>query len=142
MPGVVYATAPSFRNRSSIGPWAKQPLVSQVAFLFLVVDAIATEPVWAAFIASAAELKLREAVPPTQPSPPPLLPHLTPISANATCESTGDNYLSAMRRRSGPVGATPPKQHPKRPHIPTNYQTCCNHVDRYTSTLQRTAHPA
>ena len=42
----------------------------QVALLFLVQDRIPTEPIWAAFIASAAELQLKTRVPPTRPKQP------------------------------------------------------------------------
>ena len=51
----------------------------QVALMFLVKDQIPTEPLWTAFIASAAELTLRKAVPPTRPLPPDLFPKIPPI---------------------------------------------------------------
>jgi hypothetical protein len=47
-----------------------------VALLFLVKDAIPTEPIWTAFISAAAELTLRRSVKPSRPAPPELLPEL------------------------------------------------------------------
>jgi hypothetical protein len=47
--------------------------------MFLVKDQIQTEPIWTAFIASAAELALRKSVPPTRPQPPDLFPRIPPI---------------------------------------------------------------
>jgi hypothetical protein len=59
----------------------------QVALLFLVKGPIPTEPVWTAFIASAAELQLRKEVPPTRPAFPKLFPALPRLDeeVNAKC---------------------------------------------------------
>lgn len=46
--------------------------------MFLVKSEIPTEPVWTAFIASAAELTLRRRVPPPRPGLPDLLPKIPP----------------------------------------------------------------
>jgi hypothetical protein len=47
-----------------------------VALLFLVKDVIPTEPIWTAFIAAAAELRLRTVPPPTPHAPPDWLPEV------------------------------------------------------------------
>ena len=62
-----------------------------MALLFLVKDQIHTEPLWAAFIASAAELTLRKNVPPTRPNPPDLFPKISPIKEEmkTTCWKHG-----------------------------------------------------
>ena len=46
--------------------------------MFLVKNQIPTEPIWAAFMASAAELTLRKGIPPTAPKPVELLPEDEP----------------------------------------------------------------
>lgn len=57
----------------------------QVALLFLVTEEIHTEPIWAAFLASAGELSLRQRVAPTQPSAPDVF---APVNSN-------DSYIDA-----------------------------------------------
>lgn len=52
--------------------------------MFLVKGKIPTEPIWTAFIAAAAELKLRQAVPPTRPGPPDLFPTIPPHQEERT----------------------------------------------------------
>lgn len=49
---------------------------TQVALLFLAKGPIQTEPIWTAFIASAAELELRKAVPPARPAQPDMFPEV------------------------------------------------------------------
>ena len=44
--------------------------------MFLVGETIPTEPIWAAFMASAAELELQKRIPPTRPGPPNLFPEI------------------------------------------------------------------
>lgn len=46
--------------------------------MFMTPSNIPTEPIWTAFIASAAELTLRKRIPPTQPTPKKLLPKIMP----------------------------------------------------------------
>ena len=92
----------------------------QVALLFLVKDQIHTEPLWTAFIASAAELTLRKNVPPTRPNPPDLFPKISPIKEEmkTTCWKHGgvavplvvpprERYDGACSRRILP----PPSPH-------------------------------
>ena len=81
----------------------------QVALLFLVLDQIPTEPVWTAFIASAAELSLRARVPPTQPSLPRLLPPLEAnvSNLNASCWSHGQTLTLHMHPRASHSGSHP-----------------------------------
>eukprot|EP00892_Ulva_mutabilis_P004537 jgi/Ulvmu1/2455/UM136_0007.1 len=55
---------------------------AKVAIMFLVKSVIPTESIWTAFIASAAELKLRRPVPHTRPHPPTLLPEVTHSEAD------------------------------------------------------------
>lgn len=57
--------------------------------MFLVKSVIPTEPIWTAFIASAAELKLRQPVPHTRPRPPALLPEISHPEAHETCWKHG-----------------------------------------------------
>lgn len=63
--------------------WLHYPTVNkalQVALLFLAKDVIPTEPIWTAFIAAAAELRLRT-VPPLSPhTPSDLLPQVPLIA--------------------------------------------------------------
>ena len=56
----------------------KHEILMQVALMFLVKDKIPTEPIWSAFMVSAAELRLRRAIPPSRPAPPALFPDLPP----------------------------------------------------------------
>jgi hypothetical protein len=62
-----------------------------VALLFLVKSEIPAEPIWAAFIAAAAELTLRAPVPPTRPAAPRLFPAIKQDARerNATCWAHG-----------------------------------------------------
>jgi hypothetical protein len=65
--------------------------VLQVALLFLVKNSIPTEPIWTAFIASAAELTLRRGIAPTNPRPGTLLPEDVPTEEelNTKCWEHG-----------------------------------------------------
>lgn len=66
----------------------------QVALLFLVRHHIPTEPIWTAFMASAAELTLKQHVAPTAPAPPPLLPSSREYTGpTPTC----DTYIPPQR---------------------------------------------
>jgi hypothetical protein len=76
----------------------------QVALLFLVRDDIPTEPIWAAFIAAAAELTLRVQVPPTRPAAPHLFPAIqrNETERKATCWAHGGPLItmgSGLRRK-------------------------------------------
>ena len=80
-----------------------------MALLFLVRNKIPTEPIWAAFIAAAAELTLKLTVPPTAPADP----HLFPSSREATgappmCRG---HYLAPPREKE-PPRMTPPSSQP------------------------------
>ena len=68
---------------------------AKVALLFMTNNRIPTEPVWTAFIASAAELTLRKRVPPTQPSLPHLLPPIDSSSEElgTTCWDHGGDLI-------------------------------------------------
>jgi hypothetical protein len=73
------------------GKGSKQLACVQVALMFLVKGPIPTEPIWTAFIASAAELELRKRVPPTRPAFPELFPEVDRVESevNANCWSHG-----------------------------------------------------
>lgn len=58
----------------------------QVAIMFLVKSVIPTESIWTAFIASAAEMTLRQPVPHTRPPPPTLLPEIVHSEADMSAE--------------------------------------------------------
>jgi hypothetical protein len=78
-----------------------------VALLFLVDADIATEPVWAAFIAAAAELALRRGVSPTRPAPPRLFPDIPQHTSelNTQCWAHGGPLVKIQltpRRTDGP----------------------------------------
>lgn len=53
--------------------------------MFLIKSVIPTESIWTAFIASAAEMKLRRPVPHTRPGPPDVLPDIDHPDANENC---------------------------------------------------------
>jgi hypothetical protein len=80
----------------------------QMALMFLVNAEIYTEPIWAAFIASAAELTLRRHVPPTRPAPPQLFPDIPEHvkQHNSKCWTHGEPiyriYEAAKQRSVGP----------------------------------------
>lgn len=85
----------------------------QVALTFLVQYEVPSEPVWAAFIAAAAELTLRAAVPPTQPSPPGLLPKIPALGSNTTCEPSWDGGgMFSRHAYSGPLRTHTPRPPP------------------------------
>lgn len=89
--------------------------------MFLVKSVIPTEPIWTAFIASAAELKLRRAVPHTRPAPPSLLPDIVHPESDEDCWKYGGpmtkygvpprkEFQGALHRPSRP----PPSPNPTR----------------------------
>lgn len=86
---------------------AHQDPYLQVALLFLSHAEIHTEPIWAAFIAAAAELELRARVPPPRPAAPRLFPplQLSMKEMNGKCWRHGGYEVGiAMtpRREAGP----------------------------------------
>lgn len=78
----------------------------QVALLFLVRDKIQTEPIWAAFIASAAELSPQFWVPPTAPSRPATLPRMHHEDIAGEC--TGQMKARPRKRFTGSPPFNPP----------------------------------
>lgn len=64
---------------------------AQIALLFLAHDGIPTEPIWAAFLTAAAEVRLRRAVLPPRPAAPRVidLPPPPQEDVDATCWAHG-----------------------------------------------------
>lgn len=63
--------------------------------MFLVKDKIPTEPIWAAFMASAAELTLRKGIPPTAPKSIELLPADEPTNEELATKCWGHGGMFA-----------------------------------------------
>eukprot|EP00892_Ulva_mutabilis_P001781 jgi/Ulvmu1/11603/UM008_0004.1 len=83
---------------------------AQVALLFLVKEAIHTEPIWAAFFAAAAELRPRLNVPATQPSAPAVFSPITPNESyvNADCWQFGWSVALNISPSPPYTGEAPP----------------------------------
>jgi hypothetical protein len=92
------------------------PSVLQVALLFLVKVRIPTEPIWTAFIASAAELSLVDRVPPPAPRPPTLLPSTRQISGESP-QCQGRYAVPTRVREKGSAHPIPACHLPFRTHL-------------------------
>ena len=103
---------------------------TQVALLFLSKGPIQTEPIWTAFIASAAELELRKAVPPARPAQPELFPEVprSQEEVDAKCWGHGGMAVplvvpprpqyAGMHPRALRSGAPPPFRRAGTTHCP------------------------
>lgn len=94
---------PAASRRCSRRSQPPPPVLTQVALLFLARDAIPTEPLWAAFIASAAELSPLVRAPPTRPRPPAPLPPISQEDFTPDCRGgmparPREPFLGELRR--------------------------------------------